>query len=400
MKTNKHYSALAFFSLAMLATPQVFANQSAVASGIKKALSDSTVKLNFRARYEAVDQKGIDKRASALTLKSRISLTTGAYKGFSVATEVDNVTDIIDSYNSTSNGKSNYPVVADPTGTDVNLFYVKYKTDQVTATGGRQRILHNNQRFVGGVAWRQNEQTYDGYRLQYQANKAISVDYSYVYNVNRLFGPRGAKADLHGQLHLLNSTFKVNNDHKFNAYAYLLDFDSAAALSTDTYGVSYNGKFDAIMLNAAYAKQSDAGNNHANFSADYYNIELGTKLHSVTLLAGVEVLGSDNGIGFSTPLATLHKFQGFADKFLGTPAQGVEDLYVTAKTNIKGVKLSATYHTLSSDVDHIDYGSEIDIAGAYPVHKNTKLIVKLANYNAKEFGRGTTKLWLQVAASF
>lgn len=400
MKNTLKYTPLALFIASVLTAPLTFANGKVVATGVKNALSESTVKLNFRARYEGVDQDGIDDNASALTLRSRITANTGSFQGFSAGVEVDNVTDIIDNYNSTRNGETRYPVVADPKGTDVNQFFLKYKGDNITAIAGRQRILHDNQRFVGGVGWRQNEQTYDGYRVQLKANHTFSADYSYVYNINRIFGPRGDRADLHGQFHLLTSAFAINKDHKIKAYAYLLDFDTAAGISTDTYGISYSGKLSALNVTAAYATQSEAGDNTNDFSADYYNVEIGTKLDSVTLLAGVESLGSDNGVGFSTPLATLHKFQGFADKFLSTPGQGIEDIYITAKTKINGIKLSATYHDLSSDVDNIDYGSEIDIAASYTIDKNYNVLVKYASYNADDHASDTDKLWVQFVAKF
>ena len=392
---------LALLATTVLAAPTAFA-ESATAAGISKALADSKANLMFRARYEAVDQDGISKDASALTLKSRMTVKTGAYQGFSVGAEIDNVTDIIDDYNSTRNGETQYPVVADPNGTDVNQIYVKYKGDKVAATIGRQRILHNNQRFVGGVGWRQNEQTYDGYRFQFSPTKAFTADYTYVYNVNRIFGPRGSNADENGEFHLFTSTYKVNKDHKLNAYAYLLDFDRdiRAGLSSDTYGVSYNGKFGAVKVNAAYATQSDAGDNPDNYDADYYNFELGANLGQVTLIAGIETLGSDNGVGFKTPLATLHKFQGFADKFLGTPGAGIEDMYVTAKTKIKGVKLSATYHDLTSDEGSTDYGSEIDLVAAYKISKNYSLLAKYAMYDADDHQTDTDKLWVQLVAKF
>jgi hypothetical protein len=35
-------------------------------------------------------------------------------------------------------------------------------------------------------------------------------------------------------------------------------------------------------------------------------------------------MSGDGVIGFSTPLATLHKFQGWVDKFLTTPANGID----------------------------------------------------------------------------
>ena len=401
MKTNIKYTSLALLSASLLSAPLAFAEENAVASGVKKALSDSTVKLSFRARYEGVDEDNTYDNASALTLKSRITVNTGSFEGFSAGVEVDNVTDIIDNYNSTTNGETEYSKVVDPTGTDVNQFFLKYSTDSFSATAGRQRILHNNQRFVGGVGWRQNEQTYDGYRFQVNPAKGFSADYSYIYNVNRIFGPDSPAADLHGQFHLLNTGYKINKEHKINAYAYLLDFDTKAGWSTDTYGVSYNGKFGPVMVNAAYATQSEAGDNTADFSADYYNFEVGTKVSSVTLLAGIESLGSDNDVAFSTPLATLHKFQGFADKFLTTNKDGIEDIYVTAKTKVNGIKLSATYHDLSSDVGNTDFGTEIDVAAAYAINKNYSVLVKLASFSSDNATYvDTDKLWVQVAAKF
>ena len=38
------------------------------------------------------------------------------------------------------------------------------------------------------------------------------------------------------------------------------------------------------------------------------------------------MLGSDNGVGFSTPLNNGHRYQGWADKFLATPGDGIEDV--------------------------------------------------------------------------
>ena len=51
---------------------------------------------------------------------------------------------------------TNYPVVADPEGTDLNQFYVQYAAPAGTTVRlGRQRIKLDTERFVGSVAWRQ-----------------------------------------------------------------------------------------------------------------------------------------------------------------------------------------------------------------------------------------------------
>ncbi len=389
------FSAL---SLAVVA-PVAFA-ESAVADGVKTALSESKIGVNFRLRYENVDQTGVAKNADAFTLKSRFTATSGSYQGWSVGTEVDNITAVVDNYNSTANGKAEYPVVADPEATDVNQLFAKYKNNGVTFTAGRQRINHDNQRFVGGVGWRQNEQTYDGYRIEYKANDKLALDYAYIYNVNRIFGPTGAKADLHGSLHLANAVYTINKQNKVSAFAYGLDFDTAASASTNTYGAKYNGNFGKFFVNAAYATQSDAGDNANNFTANYSNLEVGGNIAKIKLLAGIETLGSDNGVGFATPLATLHKFQGFADKFLATPGTGLQDTYFTAVTKVKGVKLVATYHNFTADAGNADYGTEVDLVAAYTVDKNYSFLVKYADYSADTLATDTSKLWLQMVAKF
>ena len=156
MKVNAYKLPLSLLAASVLTAPLAFAEQP-VASGITKALADSKVNVSFRARYEGVQQDGIEGNAAALTLKSRMTVKTGAFNGFSTGVEVDNVTALVNNYNSTRNGETEYPVVADPEGTDVNQAYLKYSGDKLTTIAGRQRILHNNQRFVGGVGWRQNE---------------------------------------------------------------------------------------------------------------------------------------------------------------------------------------------------------------------------------------------------
>ena len=391
-KTSKF--ALSLITAAILSAPSAFAADTEHGKGITAALAESKANLSFRARYEGVDQDGVEENASALTVKSRFTITTGNYNNFSLGLEVDNVSALVDDYNSTTNGNTDYPVVADPKGTDVNQGYVKYDNNAFSAIVGRQRILHNNQRFVGGVGWRQNEQTYDGVRAQYNAG-AVSVDYSYIHNVNNIFAKNNS-----GDFHLANVGYKFNKDHKAAAFAYILDFDAGAANSSSTYGALYNGQIGPVIVNASFASQSDNGDNPNSYTATYLNAEVGSKIGAVTVLAGYEVLGSDNGVGFNTPLATKHKFQGWADKFLGTPGDGIQDIYLTVKGAISGVKLAATYHDLSSDVNGIDYGSEIDVVANYEVNKNYAVLAKFAGYSADEYATDTSKLWLQLVAKF
>lgn len=397
INTKLKYAALV--SAIGLALP----SQATTLDDVSKAVKDSEVKVNLRYRLENVDQDGKDKNAIASTLRSRLTWKTAPINNFTVNVEVDNVTAIaIDDYNSTTNGKAEYPVVADPEGTDLNQANIKYTGEKLTVVAGRQRIVHNNQRFVGGVAWRQNEQTYDAARFMYKASDQLSFDYSYVFNINRIFGPQDGKqvADWHGNFHLANATFKVNKAHKINGFAYLLDNEVAAGASSNTYGIDYSGKFGPVTANLSYAQQTDAADNLNDYSANYYKAELVGKVAKVKLTAGIEVLGSDNGVGFSTPLATLHKFQGFADKFLLTPGAGVEDIYVSAVTKVGGVKLVATYHDLSADEGNVDYGNEIDLVAVYKVNKNVTTLLKFASFDADQPGGDVNKLWAMASFSF
>lgn len=396
MKNTISKFTLSLLSTAILAAPAAFAVETAHGNGITKALSDSSVKVNLRARYEGVDQDGIEKSADALTLKSRITLNTGTFNNFSMGLEVDKVHAFVDDYNNTQNGQTQYPVVADPEGTDVNQAFLKYANNGFSALVGRQRVLHNNQRFVGGVGWRQNEQTYDGVRAQYDADK-FSVDYSYIHNINGITG-----GNVSGDFHLVNANFNINKEHKVSAFAYILDYDAAnqAKNSSSTYGGLYNGKFGPVFVNASAASQSDNGDNLASYTALYLNAEVGSKFGGVTVLGGYELLGSDNGVGFNTPLATKHKFNGWADKFLGTPSDGIQDIYLTVKGAISDVKLSATYHDFSADVGGKNWGSEIDLVATYEINKNYSVLVKAASYSADDYGTDTDKIWLQGVAKF
>ncbi len=94
--------------------------------------------------------------------------------------------------------------------------------------------------------------------------------------------------------------------------------------------------------------------------------------------------GTDNNTAFSTPLATLHAHNGWADKFLSTPAQGLVDLSVMVGYKAKGFGVAkAIYHDFSSDVGSVNYGTELDLLykNAIPGIKNLNGLIKAASYS-------------------
>jgi hypothetical protein len=405
MQREKNYIGMAGALALGLGVSAAQAAES-ITDTLAAAVKDGTVSVDLRYRFENVDQDGISKDADASTLRSRITATSGAVHGFTVLGEVDNVTVVGSTkYNSTENGKTQYPVVADPKGTEVNQIYLKYTMDSANGIYGRQRINYSNQRFVGGVAWRQNEQTFDGFRGNWQALENLSLDYSYSYRVHRIFGPDdGANpAELDGDNHFLYVDWKVAEGHNIGAFGYFIDVDSQNGYaagktvnnSSETGGIEYVGKFSMLNVRAAFARQSDAGDSELDYDADYYLVEVGGKIANFGLKGGYEVLAAGDGVGFATPLATLHKFQGWADIFLGTPGDGVEDMYFGVDTKIGPVKLAAVYHDFQAEDSSEDFGDEIDLAATWPINEHFTTQLKYAAFSAdSDRYTDTDKIWL------
>jgi len=106
-----------------------------------------------------------------------------------------------------------------------------------------------------------------------------------------------------------------------------------------------------------------------------------------------------------TPMATLHKFNGWADLFLTTPANGLADTYVGLSgkfpkvTAIPGLTYGASYHWYGSNIHAQKYGNEFDAQVGFKTRKVT-WTVKYADYAAKGFGADTKKFWLQAEYGF
>ena len=277
--------------------------------------------------------------------------------------------------------------------------------DSANGIYGRQRINYSNHRFVGGVAWRQNEQSFDGFRGNWQMLESVNIDYSYAYRVHRIFGPDdGANpAEWSGDNNFLYVDWKVAEGHNIGVFGYSIEVDSRNSYSagktvnnsSESYGLEYVGKIAMLDVRAAYAKQSDAGDSELNYDADYYLAEVGGKVVGIGLKGGYEVLAAGDGTGFATPLATLHKFQGWADKFLSTPGDGVEDMYFGVNGVLGPVKLAAVYHDFQAEDSSEDFGTEVDLSATWPVNQYFTTQLKYAGFSAdSDRYTDTDKVWL------
>ncbi|NIL92914.1 MAG: alginate export family protein [Woeseiaceae bacterium] len=409
---------IALFSL-LAALPLVAAGQAAGEEGatdLNSAITSGKAAISGRYRYEHVDQDNALKNANASTLRFRLNYRTGQWKGWSAFTEFEHIFHVlIDDFNSgagTSPNRDEYSVVADPKGPDLNQLYFDLDpNDNWKYRFGRQRINLDNQRFVGGVGWRQNEQTFDAATINTKAIAKTALSYTYLNRVRRIFGqsvPAG-KERLDG--HLLNAKISISDSFSVTPYLYHLDYADAVANSSTTLGARAVGShpFGSGKLNwlAELARQSDAGDNPTSYDADYVHLNAAYAAgNGMTIGIGYELLGADSGAGtaFSTPLATLHAFNGWADQFLSTPAAGLEDFYVTFKAKVAKWNLTGVYHDFSSDTGGFDYGDELDASAAYKINDRYGLLLKAAFFSADSSSPltnvDTNKFWVMLTANY
>lgn len=401
---------VSLLSLVVMAVQGEESNTGSPDDSLIKAISEGKIDLGLRLRYEHVDDDAAVENADALTNRTVLGYTTGAFQGFSARLLIQDVRGIINDYNDATGrnpGKAGFAVVADPEETDFLEAYFAYTgLASTTFKLGRQIITYRNaplHRFIGTVLWRQNWQNHDAFTLENKSFPNTTIHYAYIWNVNRIFTDEAvssSKANFDSDSHLINIQYGGFKYGTLEAYAYLLDFDNAVTTSSSTYGVRFSGGYPAtkgikILYALEYAKQDDYADNPLSIDEDYFLGEIGASFkpgdtfESLTLKFDYEILSgkgfnstfSGSKPGFNTPLATGHAFQGWADRFLATPADGIEDLYFTVAAKFLGFNLLGVYHDLSSDHDSYDYGSEIDVQLVRPLTKHFTLGLKYSDYN-------------------
>ena len=390
-------------SALIVAAPAVAAEE------LKTAFADTDYSVNWRVRYENVDQANLAEEANALTSRVRAGFTSGAIGDTKLLAEMVGVSSLRSDYNSTINGNTQFPVVADPDGIAmINRFaLINNSLENTRLTLGRQRLILDDARFVGNVGWRQNEQTFDGLSSHTEGNN-FTFDAAWFNQANRIFGPDSPNGEWEGDIVLLNASRNFGFG-KLTAFAYGMDFDQALGASNETIGLRLTGSKalgdTSLIYTFSAASQSDAGDNPADYSEMYTKIEGGVTHGSLTVALGQEVLGGDGSNAFVTPLATLHAFQGWGDKFLGTPSGGIVDSYLRFAYSFgltgafDSVSLSGFYHDFEADLGSATYGDELDLSLAARAGRVT-LTLKYASYDADTFSVDTDKLWVSMDYAF
>lgn len=380
------------------------------AASWQEALRGGKPSLAVRLRYEDVQQDNALDDAGALTTRARLGYETGSWHGLSGLLEFEvNEAWGGEAFNSgpgpNANMKRRFSVIPDPEGEEINQWYLQYAgwLPDTRFRLGRQRLIYDNARFIGNVGWRNNEQTYDAFSVQSGVLPYLDFDYAFLNQTNDIFF-----RDIEMDTHLVNIGLSApDSPHKLVAYGYFMDFEGPPFADQQTLGLRGTGSFDLSSLKLGYtleyAAQSDHADAPSTVDADYSLIEIKAANGPLSAWVGRELLGGDGVYAFSTPLATLHAFNGFADQFLKTPLTGLEDRYIGAGYKLPigtGVVVKAIYHDFVSDTGGIDHGDELDAVIAYKPAPRWSLLAKYADYDADMTSVDTRKVWVQLEYGF
>lgn len=416
-----------------------------------EAIKQGKPMTNFRLRYENVDQEGYQstaanakklKTAEAFTLRSLIGWQTAPFHNFSFAAQITDVHEFNDNFNdrryntpehnngtaSASADKAQYPNIVDPGYTDINQLYVDWTGIKNTKLRlGRQQLNLDNVRFIGDIGFRQDMQVFDGISV---VNKSIPDVELFAAHFSKVRQITTKLRD--GNIDILNAKYRISPSEALVGYGYFIDVDnlgqngqptggpsaasyivsggnglgasqdSVSTATTDASSKTFGARLDGVrkvsddwkvLYTAEYAKQDDYRGGNPLIDAHYFKLGGGAAYDVWSLRIDHEKLSSNHGkYAFQTPLGTNHLFQGWADHFLATPRQGIEDTFITFAGSIEKAKLYAEYHVFKSDEKYQSlngkfgdkYGTEFDASVTYPFSSKWIGKVEYAKFNESD----------------
>lgn len=384
---------------------------------LSAALTSGRPLLNLRPRFEYVDQDNKSDAAAAFTLRTLVGWQTAPWQGFAAWLEFIGVTQIgSGDFNDDPrfSASARRPTVADPEDYDFNQAFIDYTgLPKTRLRVGRQSLKLDNVRFVGNVEFRQVMQVFDGFTVTNQALPNTEVMFAHFFGVKNIFSDYRNTA-----IELVHGTWKWQPSDTVTAYGYLqnqavtgsntgLADNSNRILGIRAEGQHPFGPAWKLLYTLEYAKQDDYAGGDASIDAHYLRIGGGPGYGNGYLRFDYEQLASNDGrYAFQTPLGTNHLFQGWADLFLTTPREGIEDYFVSAGYKLGPAQLLLEYHDLNSDFHDIDYGEEWDVSVAYAFLPRLTGKFEFASFNEGDRLLGparkpdTTKLWLTLIFNY
>lgn len=361
---------------------------------LQEAIFSGKTSLDLRLRAEYVDFETTPE-TDAETLRTVLGYRTGDYHGLKAFVEFENVSTLGNGeYNSGTTGYGNkqvqYGLIPDPALTQLNQAFL----EGYGVKFGRQKIIYDNARFIGDVGWRQNDQTFDAVSV---ANatwvKDLALSAAWLKRVNNISGvSRRVEAPL------ANIRYAAFPQARASVFYYGVDEEDAPTTSWQHAGARVDGAIANFLYELSFADQKDYADSPATAvpDANYTDIQLGYKFGPVTVKAQQEVLEK----GFKTPLATLHAFNGWADRFLATPANGLEDSNVKLLATFAGYSVVLAGHDFRAEATSDKYGEEVDFSVSKPLTSKLTALLKYAEFNGGStagFTNDTRKAWLQFA---
>ena len=368
---------------------------------------------DLRLRYQSLDVDDFAQDSDALTLRFLGGVEIDVFDKTSIIAEVEAVGELVDDFNDGTGNNPLLPVIPDPEGIELNRFQISSEIIPKTrVTLGRQRIAIDDWRFIGEFPFRQNSQTFDAARLETKAFGPGILDVGYFNRVRRPLGDDNDEGVFSGDSFFANYNLATPIG-RVSAFHYSTELvtgvDDEIDESTRTTGVRVFGRRDyknlGIAWEGAYARQTDFADNPNDYAADYYLADLTVTPGRFKFKARGEILGSDNGQGLQTPLASLHGFQGFADQFLVTPDDGVRDYSILAGYDFgtvgpfSNVSTFARHHWFEADTTGVRYGREIDLSLKAKINR-VGFALEYTHYNAETFSSDTEAVFLTTEISF
>jgi len=368
-----------------------------------------TFDLNYR--YEHADTENTaPKPANANTFRLRLGYLTPDFHGVQGFAEYEDVYAAQTDFNGITAGDPSRQVVADPADRhELNQLWLSFKfIPDTLIKGGRQRIKLDDDRFIGNVGWRQMEQTFDSVMVTNTSLDNLTLKAGYIGRVRTI-----TSLIDNIEAPFANINYNFGNLGNVTGYGYWLHFTEDAAnvgKSSQSYGLRWLGSpkiNDALTLHytAEYSFQADYQNNPADFSLDRYNIMGGLTVFGVTVKGALEQLDGNGRSAFQTPLGTNHAFQGWADRFLVTPKDGIRDVNVSLATTLLASNWVFVYHNFKDDTGSVDYGNEYDVLVTRALGKHYSVLAKYAFYDGDSTAPGALKndmqkIWVQANVSF
>lgn len=381
------------------------------------ALGEHAADWASRLRYANVDDENSSQAASLLL---RGTLESEWNNVFGSTLEVDAVGSVFQDDHSDGVNFNDHSLIPDPPGTEINQVFISANMESVRINLGRQRINFDNQRFIGGNGFWQNEQTFDALLAQSKIASNSNFIYSYIANANRIFGDDAdqktitSPPDYYGnQVTVELQPHELLGDHRHNshlarlewnewdytrvvAYGFRIENIDLPDSSNNTLGISYN--FNYKINSIKYRVQIEAAQqNRFEINADnlnYYLIDFGLGINTYEINARYEILGSHNNAAFVTPLGSHHDFEGWSDEIGNTPNTGVRNSSIGLLWRASPFRIETSYHFFEDDQQRQNIGREFDLDFIYKFTKKHSASIRLANFEPANNAGSVRKVYI------